>query len=88
MIIALAARHRLPRLILSLLRRRWRLISYGPGYGDPFRRRRQGYVDRILRAISGRPAVQVVKYELVINLKTAKRARLDMPSTLLAAPTR
>jgi putative ABC transport system substrate-binding protein len=61
------------------------LISYGPDTVDLYRRA-AGYVDRILRG--ERPAdlpVQApTKYQLVINLKTAKTLDLDVPATLLA----
>jgi putative ABC transport system substrate-binding protein len=86
LIISLANRHRLPTVY-------WHrrhvvgggLISYGPDTIDPFRRA-AGYVDRILKG--ARPAdlpVQApTKYELVINLKTAKALGLEVPVTLLA----
>ena len=61
------------------------LISYGPDLIDQFRRA-AGYIDRILQG--GKPAdlpVQApTKYDLVINLKTAKTLGLDVPPTLLA----
>jgi len=61
------------------------LISYGPDLIDQFRRA-AGYIDRILKG--GKPAdlpVQApTKYDLVINLKTAKTLGLDVPPTLLA----
>jgi putative ABC transport system substrate-binding protein len=61
------------------------LISYGPDPIDPYRRA-AGYVDRILKG--ERPtalAVQApVKYDLVLNLKTANALGLTVPATLLA----
>jgi putative tryptophan/tyrosine transport system substrate-binding protein len=61
------------------------LVSYGPDYLDLFHRAAL-YVDRILRgAMPGELPVQVpTKFELVINLKTAKVLGLDVPPTLLA----
>src|SRR3974390_2031815 len=84
--ITLAARHRLPAVYFG---RYWAaaggLISYGPDFLDQFRRA-AGYVDRILKG--EKPAdlpVQVpTKYELVINLKTAKALGLTVPPSLLA----
>src|SRR6266403_1444502 len=85
-IVALAARHKLPAVYpASLYVTAGGLISYGPDLIDPFRRA-AGYVDRILKG--EKPADLAVqaptKYELVINLKTAKALGLDVPTTVLA----
>ena len=86
LIIALAARHRLPavysfRYFISS----GGLISYGPNSIDPFRRA-AAYVDRILKGEkpADLPVQAPTKYELVINLKTAKALGIDVPPTLLA----
>ena len=61
------------------------LISYGPDTIDPYRRA-AGYVDRILKGEKpGELPVQaLVKYELAVNLKTAKALGLELPATVLA----
>ena len=85
LIITLAARHRLPAVYA------WRyfaadggLISYGPDLFDQYRRA-AGYVDRILRGEkpADLPVQAPTRYELVINLKTAKALGIDIPTTLL-----
>jgi len=84
--ITLAARHRLPAVYFG---RYWAaaggLISYGSDLLDPFRRA-AGYVDRILKGEkpADMPVQAPTKYELVINLKTARALGLTIPPSLLA----
>jgi putative tryptophan/tyrosine transport system substrate-binding protein len=85
-IISLAARNNLPAVYsASVFVRDGGLLSYGPDRADIFRRSAT-YVDRILRG--ARPAelpVEVpIKFEMAINLKTAKALGLTIPETLLA----
>jgi ABC-type uncharacterized transport system substrate-binding protein len=86
LIITLAARHKLP----AVYYRRYfvtsgGLISYGYDIVDQFRRA-AGYVDRVLKGEkpADLPVQAPTKYELVINLKTAKALGLDVPPMLLA----
>ena len=86
LIVTLAARHRLPAVYYQRgFVTGGGLISYGPDFIDQYRRA-AGYVDRILKGEkpSELPVQAPTKYELVINLKTAKALGLDVPQSLLA----
>jgi putative ABC transport system substrate-binding protein len=86
LIIALAARHRLPAVYpFHIFATAGGLVSYGPVLLDEFRRA-AGYVDRILKGEkpADMPVQASTKYELVINLKTAKALGLTIPPSLLA----
>lgn len=85
-IMALAARRRLPAIYpYGFFAREGGLLSYGIVPSDNFRRA-AAYVDRILKGANpGELPVQVpTKFELVINLKTAKELGLTVPQTLLS----
>jgi putative ABC transport system substrate-binding protein len=85
-IVDLAARHRLPAMyFFQEFAKEGGLVSYGPSDLDLYRRSAT-YVDRILKgAKAGElPVEQPTKFELVINLKTAKAIGLDIPPMLLA----
>ena len=85
-IIMLAARHKLPAVYFEhFFATAGGLISYGPDQVDQYRRA-AGYVDRILKGEKpgDLPVQAPTKYELVINMKTAKALGLDVPPMLLA----
>ena len=86
LIISLAVRHKLPAVYSQrLFLAGGGLISYGPDFFDQYRRA-AGYVDRILKGEkpADLPVQAPTKYELAINLKTAKALGLTVPPTLLA----
>ena len=86
LIVMLAARHRLPAVYpFRYFVTSGGLISYGPDSIDVLRRA-AGYVDRILKGekAADLPVQAPTKYELAINLKTAKALGLIMPPLLLA----
>ena len=86
LIITLAARHKLPAVYFE---RQFvaggGLVSYGPDFIDMYRRA-AGYVDRILKGEkpADLPVQAPTKYELVINLKTAKALGLTIPLTVVS----
>jgi putative tryptophan/tyrosine transport system substrate-binding protein len=85
-IIATAARHKLPAVYVSrFIALDGGLISYGPDFVDQYRRA-ASYVDRILKGENPAdlPVQAPTKYELVINLKTAKALGINLPPTLVA----
>jgi putative ABC transport system substrate-binding protein len=86
LIIKLAAQHRLPAVYYErAFVVAGGLISYGPDFVDLYRRA-ASYVDRILKGEkpADLPVQAPTKYELVINLKTAKALGLTVPDSLLA----
>ena len=86
LIIAMTARHRVPAIYFSgYFAQSGGLISYGPDYPAQARQA-AGYIDHILRGAkpSDLPVQTPTKFELVINLKTAKALSLDVPPSLLA----
>src|SRR5262245_26910155 len=86
LIISLAARHKLPAVYFQTsFVGGGALIAYGPDFFDQYRRA-ASYVDRILKGEKPAelPVQAPTKYELAINLKTAKTLGLDVPPSLLA----
>jgi len=86
LVIALAARHKLPAVYIErLFATAGGLVSYGPDFVDQYRRA-AGYVDRILKGEkpADLPVQAPTKYELAINLKTAKALGITVPPTLLS----
>jgi putative tryptophan/tyrosine transport system substrate-binding protein len=83
-VIALAAKHHLPAIHLSRQFANGGLVVYGPDIADLFRRA-AGYVDKILKGAkpSDLPVQQPTKFQLVINMKTAKALGLTVPPSLL-----
>jgi putative tryptophan/tyrosine transport system substrate-binding protein len=86
LILGLATRHKLPavyfeRFFVTV----GGLISYGPDLVDQYRRA-AGYVDRVLKGEkqADLPVLAPTKYELVINLKTARALGLEVPQMLVA----
>jgi len=86
LIIGIVGRHRLPTVYaFGFWARDGGLIGYGNDVIEPYRLA-AGYVDRILRgaSVGELPVQQPTKFELVINLKTARALGLEVPPTLLA----
>ena len=83
-VVSLAAEHRLPAIYLFRQFANGGLITYGPDVIDLWRRA-GGYVDKILKGTkpSDLPVEQPTKFELVINMKTAKALGLTVPASLL-----
>jgi putative ABC transport system substrate-binding protein len=86
LIIALAARYGVPAIYFNrLFAKSGGLINYSPDYAEQFRQAPE-YIDRILKGAkpADLPVQQPTKYELIINLKTAKALGLTVPAALLA----
>ena len=86
LIVTLAARHRLPAIFnVSVFVKSGGLVSYSINPIDLFRRA-AAYVDRILKGArpADLPVQQPTKFELLVNVTTAKALGLDVPPTVLA----
>lgn len=86
LIVSLAAKHKLPAVYFHrVFVARGGLISLGPDYIDQYRKA-AGYVDRILKGAkpADLPVQAATKYEMVINLQTAKTIGITVPPSLLA----
>ena len=83
-VVALAAKHHLPAIHLIRQFAKGGLVVYGPDIADLLRRA-GSYVDKILKGAkpSDLPVEQPTKFELVINLRTAKALGLTVPTSLL-----
>jgi putative ABC transport system substrate-binding protein len=83
-VVALAAEHHLPAIYLFRQFAKGGLVVYGPELADIWRRA-GSYVDKILKGTkpSDLPVEQPIKFELVINMKTAKALGLTVPPSLL-----
>ena len=89
-IVSLAIKHRLPAIFSDgQFVESGGLVSYGTSFADLYRRK-ASYVDKILKGAkpADLPVEQPTKFELVINLKTAKQIALEIPPTVLARADR
>ena len=86
LIVTLAARHRLPAVYFQrFFVASGGLVSYGPNFLEQYRQA-AGYVDRVLRGEKpgNMPVLAPTRYELAVNLKTAKALGLTIPPAVLA----
>ena len=84
-IATLAVEHRLPSIGSPIFARAGGLVAYGPDGADMYRRA-ASYIDRILKGVqpANLPMEGPTKFELLVNLKTAKALGLTIPLSLLA----